>query len=493
MTAEGAGLYLNYSKNRITSQTLKLLVELAEGSGLQGRIDAMFRGEKVNITEKRPALHIALRAPKGTAIYVDGSNVVPQVHAVLERMGHFCNRVRNGEWKGHTGKRIRNVINIGIGGSHLGPRLAATALKHYADPSLTFRFVSNVDSTDFAEATRDCDPAETLFIVSSKTFKTLETMTNAKTAREWLVAGLAGDQKSTSRHFVAVSADLAGVAQFGIETANTFEFWEWVGGRYSMCSAVGLPTMLAIGPNNFHAMLDGFHQMDMHYLTTPFERNLPVLMGLLNIWYNDLFACDSLAVLPYEHYLELLPSYLQQLIMESNGKRVTLNRNRGYAANRTHLLGRGRYERSTLVLPTLTSGHKAHPLRLHCICGTPSPDRGSSRHAHCQCPCAERGAGIRQDHRAGESRRNAKRLVPHRVFDGNRPSNTIFARQLTPETLGSLIALYEHSVHTQGVIWNINPFDQWGVELGKDLASCILQQLQEGGEPLTEQDSSTER
>ena len=491
MTAEGAGLYLDYSKNRITSQTLKLLIALAEESGLQVRMDAMFRGEKVNITEKRPALHVALRAPKGTSIYVDGKNVVPQVHAVLDRMGHFCDRVRSGEWKGHTGKRIRNIVNIGIGGSYLGPRFATEALRAYADPSLTFRFVANIDSTDFVAAVRDLDPAETLFIVSSKTFNTLETMTNARTAREWLVAGLAGDEDSVSKHFVAVTANIARVTQFGIETANAFEFWDWVGGRYSLCSAVGLSTMLAVGPKNFGAMLDGFHQMDMHYLTTPFERNLPVIMGLLSIWHNDLFGSESFAILPYEHYLEHFPTYLQQLIMESNGKHVTLIGTEvtqptspvcwgDAGTNGQHsffqLLHQG-----TRFIPCdfIAFAHSLHPIGKH--------------HDMLMANAIAQSAALAFGKTAEQVKAEGTPdwLVPHRVFDGNRPSNTILAHQLTPETLGQLIALYEHIVHTQGVIWNINPFDQWGVELGKDLALSIMPQIETAEEPRLEYDSST--
>ena len=491
MTAEGAGLYLDYSKNRITSQTLKLLIALAGESGLQVRMDAMFRGEKVNITEKRPALHVALRAPKGTSIYVDGKNVVPQVHAVLDRMGHFCNRVRSGEWKGHTGKRIRNIVNIGIGGSHLGPRFATEALRNYADPSLTFRFVANIDSTDFAEAVRDLDPAETLFIVSSKTFNTLETMTNAQTAREWLVAGLAGDEESVSKHFVAVTANIAGVMQFGIETANAFEFWDWVGGRYSLCSAVGLSTMLAVGPKNFGAMLDGFHQMDMHYLTTPFERNLPVIMGLLSIWYNDLFGSESFAILPYEQYLERLPSYLQQLTMESNGKHVTLIGTEVTQQTSPVYWGDAGTNGQHSFFQLLHQGTRFIPCDFIAFA---RPLHPIGRHhdmlmanAFAQSAALAFGKTAEQVKAEG----SPDWLVPHRVFDGNRPSNTIFASQLTPETLGQIIALYEHIVHTQGVIWNINPFDQWGVELGKDLALSIMPQIESVEEPRLEYDSST--
>jgi glucose-6-phosphate isomerase len=491
MTAEGAGLFLDYSKNRITSQSLKLLMELAEESGLQARIDAMFRGEKVNITEKRPALHVALRAPKGTSIYVDGTNIVPQVHAVLDRMGHFCNRVISGQWKGHTGKRIRNIVNIGIGGSHLGPKLATEALRNYANPSLTFRFVANIDGADFAEAVRALDPTETLFIVSSKTFKTLETITNARTAREWLLAAVDGEEGSISKHFVAVSANVGEVAQFGIETANVFEFWDWVGGRYSLCSAVGLSLMLAVGSKNFGAMLDGFHQIDMHYLTTPFERNLPVLMGLLSIWYNDLFGSETFAILPYEHYLEGFPGYLQQLTMESNGKHVTL-------------IGTEVTQQTSPVCwgATGTNGQHSFFQLLHqgtrfipCdFIAFAQPIHLLGKHhdmlisnAFAQSAALAFGKTAEQVREEG----TPDWLVPHRVFDGNQPSNTIFAQQLTPETLGKLIALYEHSVHTQGIIWNINSFDQWGVELGKDLAERIMPQIHSADEPQLEYDSST--
>jgi glucose-6-phosphate isomerase len=491
MTAEGAGLYLDYSKNWINYQTLQLLVELAEESGLQARIDAMFRGEKVNITEARPALHVALRAAKGTSIYVDGVNVVPQVHAVLERMGHFSNRIRSGEWKGYSGRQIRNVVNIGIGGSHLGPLLTIEALKHYADPSLTFRFVANIDGTDFVEGVRGLDPAETLFVVSSKSFNTAETITNAKTAREWLIPRVSGDRKSLAKHIVAVSANVAEAAQFGIESGNVFEFWNWTGGRYSVCSAVGLPTMLAIGSQNFASMLDGFHQMDMHYLTTPFERNLPALMGLLSIWYNNLCGSSSFAVVPYEQYLQRLPSYLQQLSMESNGKRVTLigtevTQQTGpvcwgeAGTNGQHSFFQLLHQGTRLVpCDFIAFGESIHPLGRH--------HDMLIANAFAQSAALAFGKTAEQVKTEG----TPEWLVPHRVVEGNRPSNTIFAQKLTPETLGKLIALYEHSVHTQGVIWNINPFDQWGVELGKELAQNILQQLESPEELIFDGDSST--
>jgi len=491
MTAEGTGLYLDYSKNRVTYQTLSLLIALAEESGLQGQIDAMYRGEKVNITERRPALHVALRAPKGTSIYVGGNNVVPQVHAVLDRMAHFCDRLRSGEWKGYTGQRIRNIVNIGIGGCHLGPQLATEALRHYADPSLTFRFVANVDSTDFVEAVHDLDPAATLFIVSSKTFKTLETMTNARTAREWLIGKLGGDKEAVARHFVAASANVAEVVQFGIETPNAFELWDWVGGRYSLCSAAGLSAMLAIGPKYFRAMLDGFHQMDMHYLTTPFERNLPVLMGLLSIWYNDLFGAQSFAILPYDQYLQHFPAYLQQLVMESNGKHVTLIGTEVTRQTSPVCWGEPGTNSQHSFFQLLHQGTKIVPCD---IIAFARPLHPLAEHhdllmanAFAQSAALAFGKTVQQVKAEG----TPDWLVPHRVFDGNRPSNTIFAQQLAPETLGKLIALYEHSVHTQAVIWNINPFDQWGVELGKDLASSITRYVQGNEESAPECDSST--
>ena len=491
MIAEGAGVYLDYSKNRITNQTLKLLIELAEESGLQGRIDAMFRGENVNITEKKPALHVALRAPKGTSIYVGGKNVVPQVHAVLDRMGHFCNRVRNGEWKGYTGKRIRNIVNIGVGGSHIGPRFTTEALAKYADPSLKFRFVANMDGTDFTKAVHDLDPSETLFIVSSKTFNTAETITNAQTARDWLVGGLAGDQNAASKHLFAVSTDVAAVAQFGIETANTFEFWEWVGGRFSICSAAGLPTMLAIGPTAFSAMLDGFHQMDMHYLTTAFGKNLPVIMGLLSIWYNDLFGAESLAILPYEQYLDRFPGYLQHLIMESNGKHVTLIGTEVTQQTSPVCWGESGTNAQHSFFQLLHQGTRFIPCDFIAFARALHPPARNHdmliANAFAQSAALAFGKTAEQVKTEG----TPDWLVPHRVFDGNRPSNTIFAQELTPEALGKLIALYEHSVHTQGVIWNINPFDEWGVELGKDLAQRILPQIDSTEEPQLEYDSST--
>jgi glucose-6-phosphate isomerase len=491
MTAEAVGIFLDYSKNRITDETVKLLIQLAEESGLRSQIDAMFRGEKINFTEKRAVLHVALRAPKGTSIVVDGENVVPQVHAVLDKMTDFSNRVRSGQWKGHTGKRIRNVINIGIGGSDLGPVMAYEALKHYSERAMAFRFVSNVDGTDFAEAVRDLDAAETLFIVSSKTFTTLETMTNAHTARDWSLATLGGDEKSVAKHFVAVSTNAAEVAKFGIDTANMFGFWDWVGGRYSMDSAIGLSTMIAIGPENFRAMLDGFHQMDEHFRTAPFEQNLPVLTGLLGIWYNDFFGAQTVAVLPYDQYLKRFPAYLQQLTMESNGKHVTINgTDVDYSTgpifwgepgtNGQHSFYQLIHQGTRLIpcdfiafaQPLNPLGHHHDMLLANVFAQTEALAFGKT-------PEQVKAEGT------------PDWLVPHRVFEGNRPSNTILAARLTPETLGKLVALYEHSVFTQGTIWQINSFDQWGVELGKVLAQRIIPEVESRTEPALAHDSST--
>jgi glucose-6-phosphate isomerase len=491
MTTEAVGLYLDYSKNRVTDETLKLLVQLADESGLRGRIDAMFRGEKINITENRAVLHVALRSPKGASIVVDGENVVPNVHAVLDKMADFSNRVRSGEWKGYTGKRIRNVINIGIGGSDLGPVMAYEALKHYSERAMTFRFVSNVDSTDFAEAVRDLEPAETLFIVSSKTFTTLETMTNARTARDWLLAGLGGDEKAVARHFVAVSTNAAEVAKFGIDTANIFGFWDWVGGRYSMDSAIGLSTMVAIGPDNFRAMLDGFHQMDEHFRTTPFERNLPVLMGLLAVWYNDFFDAATVAVLPYEQYLKRFPAYLQQLTMESNGKHVTLDGNKVSYDTGPVYWGEPGTNGQHSFYQLIHQGTRLIPCDFIAFYQTLNP---LGRHhdillanVFAQAEALAFGKTPEQVKAEG----TPDWLVPHRVFEGNRPSNTILAERLTPEALGKLIALYEHSVFTQGTIWSIDSFDQWGVELGKQLAQRIIPELESKEKPALAHDSST--
>jgi glucose-6-phosphate isomerase len=491
LTAEAVGIYLDYSKNRVTDETLPLLCRLAEESGLRERIDAMFRGDKINLTENRAVLHVALRAPRGSSIVVDGKDVVPEVHAVLGAMADFANRVRSGTWTGHTGKRIRNVVNIGIGGSDLGPVMAYEALKHYSDRALTFRFVSNVDGTDLVEATRDLDPAETLFVVSSKTFTTLETMTNAQSAREWLLTALGGDVEAVAKHFVAVSTNAAQVSAFGIDTANMFGFWDWVGGRYSMDSAIGLSTMLAVGPENFRALLDGFHQMDEHFRTAPFERNLPVLLGLLTVWYTDFFGTETVAILPYEQYLKRFPAYLQQLTMESNGKHVTLE-----GAEVSYPTGpiywgepgtNGQHSfyqlihQGTRLIPCdfIAFGHALNPLGRH--------HDMLLANVFAQTEALAFGK-TREDVKAEGT---ADRLVPHRVFTGNRPSNTILAERLTPETLGKLVALYEHSVFTQGVIWNVDSFDQWGVELGKVLAQRIIPELESETEPTLGHDSST--
>jgi glucose-6-phosphate isomerase len=491
LTVEAVGLYLDYSKNRVTDETLKLLVQLADESGLRGRIDAMFRGDKINITENRAVLHVALRAPKGASIVVDGENVVPQVHAVLDKMADFSSRVRTGAWKGYTGKRIRNVINVGIGGSDLGPVMAYEALKHYSDRSMTFRFVSNVDGTDFAEAVHDLDPAETLFIISSKTFTTLETMTNARTARDWSLAGLGGDEKAVAKHFVAVSTNASEVAKFGIDTANMFGFWDWVGGRYSMDSAIGLSTMIAIGPDNFRAMLDGFHQMDEHFRTTPFERNLPVLMGLLAVWYNDFFGAQTVAVLPYEQYLKRFPAYLQQLTMESNGKHVTLDGSKVPCDTSPVYWGEPGTNGQHSFYQLIHQGTRLIPCDFIAFYETLNP---LGRHhdiliANVFAQAEALAFGKTPEQVKAES--TPDWLVPHRVFEGNRPSNTILAERLTPETLGKLVALYEHSVFTQGTIWNIDSFDQWGVELGKQLAQRIIPELESKQEPAFNHDSST--
>ena len=491
MTAEATGIYLDYSKNRITEQTLKLLVQLAEESGLQARIDAMFRGEKINITEKRAVLHVALRAPKGASIFVDRDNVVPQVHGVLDRMAHFCNCVRNGEWKGHTGKRIRNVVNIGIGGSDLGPVMVYEALKHYCDRSMTFRFVSNVDGTDLAESLRDLDPSETLFIVCSKTFATLETMANAQSARTWLLGGLGEDAAAVAKHFVAVSTNAAEAAKFGIDATNTFTFWEWVGGRYSIESAVGLSTMLAIGVENFRAMLDGSHQMDMHFLATPFERNLPVLMGLLTVWYTNFFGVPTIAVLPYEQYLKRFPAYVQQLAMQSNGKRVTLIGTAVTHETSPIYWGEAGTNAQHSFYQLLHQGTGLVPCDF-IVFGKPLNFLGR-HHDLLVANVLAQAEALAFGKTAEEVKLEGTPdwLVPHRTFEGNRPSNVIFAEQLTPETLGKLIALYEHSMFTQGVIWNINSFDQWGIELGKELAERIVPEIESTDEPPLEHDSST--
>jgi glucose-6-phosphate isomerase len=491
LTAEGAGLYLNFSKNRVTDETLRLLVRLAEECGLRARIDAMFCGHPINVTERRAVLHVALRAPRGASIRVDGANVVPEIHAVLDRMAEFVTRVRRGTWTGHTGRRITNVVNIGIGGSDLGPAMAYEALRHYSDRALTFRFVSNVDGTDLVEATRGLDPQETLFVVASKTFTTLETMTNAHSARAWLLQALGGDLKAVAKHFVAVSTDAARVAEFGIDPANMFGFWDWVGGRYSMGSAIGLSTMLAIGPEGFRALLAGFHEMDEHFRTAPFARNLPMLMGLLAVWYGDFFGAQSVAVLPYDQYLKRFPAYLQQLTMESNGKRVRLDGTPvDYptgaiywgepGTNGQHSFYQLIHQGTHLVpCDFIAFARPLNPLGRHHDMLVANMLAQAEALAFGKTPAEVEADGV------------PAWLVPHRVFEGNRPSNTILADRLTPEALGRLVALYEHSVFIQGAIWQVNSFDQWGVELGKVLAQRILPELESVAEPALSHDSST--
>jgi len=491
MTVEAVGLFLDYSKNRITDETLEILLRLADESGLRAAIDAMFGGEKINATEKRAVLHVALRAPRGASIVVDGRNVVLQVHAVLDKMTDFSNRVRSGAWKGYTGKRIRNVINIGIGGSDLGPVMAYEALKYYSERAMAFRFVSNVDGTDFAEAVHDLDPAETLFIISSKTFTTLETMSNAHTAREWLLKGFGGDEKSIAKHFVAVSTNAEEVAKFGIDTANMFGFWDWVGGRYSMGSAIGLSTMLAVGSDNFRAMLDGFHQMDEHFRTAPFERNLPVLMGLLSVWHNDFFGAATVAVLPYEQYLKRFPAYLQQLTMESNGKHVTIDGDNVACDTAPVYWGEPGTNGQHSFYQLIHQGTRLIPCDFIGFGSTLNPlgRHHDTLNANLFAQSEALAFGKTEEEVRAEG--TPEWLVPHRVFEGNRPSNTVIAQRLTPEALGKLVALYEHSVFTQGVIWNIVPFDQWGVELGKVLAQRIIPELESETEPTLGHDSST--
>ncbi len=488
---EAAGIYLDYSKNRITDETLSLLLQLAQESGLRAQIDAMFRGDAINVSEKRAVLHTALRAPRDATILHEGRNVVSDVHAVLDRMSDFSNRVRSGEWKGHSGKRIRNVINIGIGGSDLGPVMAYEALKHYSDRTMTFRFVSNVDGTDFSEAVRDLDPAETLFIVSSKTFTTLETMANAQSARAWMMAQLKGDEGGIAKHFVAVSTNAVEVTKFGIDTANMFGFWDWVGGRYSMDSAIGLSTMLAIGPENFRAMLDGFHEMDEHFRTAPFERNLPALMGLLSLWYNNFFGAQTVAVLPYQQYLKRFPAYLQQLTMESNGKHVTIEGTHVDYDTGPIYWGEPGTNGQHSFYQLIHQGTRLIPCDFIAFARNLNP---LGRHqdmlvanVFAQTEALAFGKTVEEVKAEG----TPDWLVPHRLFEGNRPSNTLMMEALTPAALGKLVALYEHSVFTQGVIWQIDSFDQWGVELGKVLAQRILPQLESASEPKLDHDSST--
>jgi glucose-6-phosphate isomerase len=490
-STEAAGLFLDYSKNRITEKTLKLLLQLADECGLRAKLNAMFSGEKINITENRSVLHVALRAPRNATILSEGKNVVPEVHAVLDKMTAFAKRVRSGEWKGFTGKPIKNVVNVGIGGSDLGPVMAYEALKHYSERNLVFRFVSNVDGIDFHEATHDLDPAETLFIISSKTFTTLETMTNAQSARDWLLAGLGGEKSAVAKHFVAVSTNAEKVSAFGIDTANMFGFWDWVGGRYSMDSAIGLSTLLAIGPDNFRALLDGFHEMDEHFRKAPFEKNLPVLLGLLSIWNTNFFGTATTAVLPYEQYLKRFPAYLQQLTMESNGKHVTLGgKTVGYQTGMIYWGEPGTngqhsfyqlIHQGTRLIPCdfIAFGHALTPLGRH----------HDILLANVFAQAEALAFGKTADEVKAEG--TAEALVPHRVFEGNRPSNVILAEKLTPAILGKLVALYEHSVFTQGAIWDIDSFDQWGVELGKVLAQRIIPELESTTPPKLKHDNST--
>jgi len=491
LNADACGLYLDYSKNRVNDETLKLLVQLAHETGLEPARDAMFRGDKINITEDRAVLHVALRAPKGEVIKVDGVDVVPEVHKVLEAMGAFADRIRSGEWKGFTGKKIKNVINVGIGGSDLGPVMAYEALRHYSDRSLTFRFVSNVDGTDFAEAVHDLDPSETLFIISSKTFTTLETMTNAGSAREWILAGLGGDIKAVASHFVAVSTNADKVSAFGIDTANMFGFWDWVGGRYSMDSAIGLSTMIAIGPKNFSDLLAGFHSMDEHFRTAPLEKNLPVLLGLLAVWYNDFFGAQSTAVLPYEQYLKRFPAYLQQLTMESNGKSIRLDGEHVTADTGPIYWGEPGTNGQHSFYQLIHQGTRLIP------CDFIGFNKALNQLGHHHNYLISNIFAQAEALAFGKTPEQVKAegtpdwLNPHRVFEGNRPSNVIMADKLDPRTLGVLVALYEHSVFTQGAIWGINSFDQWGVELGKQLAQHIIPELESAVEPELKHDSST--
>jgi glucose-6-phosphate isomerase len=490
LTAEAAGLYLDYSKHRVTDETMRLLVALAEEAGLRARIDAMFSGAKINATEQRSVLHVALRSPRNEKIVVDGVDVVPQVHAVLDRMAAFADEVRSGRWKGHTGQPIRNVVNIGIGGSDLGPVMAYDALRHYSNRELTFRFVSNVDGTDFAETVRDLDPAETLFIVCSKTFTTLETITNAESARAWCLAKLV-HEGAVARHFVAVSTNAEGVAKFGMDPANMFGFWDWVGGRYSMDSAIGLSTMIAVGPEHFRDMLAGFHAMDEHFRTAPLERNLPVIMGLLAVWYTDFFDAQTVAVLPYDQYLSRFPAYLQQLAMESNGKHVTLDGATVDYQTGPVLWGEPGTNGQHSFYQMIHQGTKLIPCDFIAFCRSLNPLDGHHdllmANVFAQTEALAFGKTAEQVKAEGTS----DRLVPHRVFEGNRPTSTILADQLTPSVLGSLVALYEHSVFTQGAIWNIDSFDQWGVELGKALAQRIAGEFESGGVAVSAHDSST--
>jgi glucose-6-phosphate isomerase len=490
LAAEGAGVYLDYSKNRVTDETLRLLLQLAEESGLRERTEAMFRGDRINVTENRAVLHVALRMPRGTSLVVDGRDVVADVHDVLDRMAAFSERVRSGEWKGHTGKPIRNVVNVGIGGSDLGPVMAYEALRHYTRRDLTFHFVSNVDSTDFVEATRDLAPEETLFVISSKTFTTLETMTNARSAREWALEAL-GDQSAVARHFVAVSTNAEEVSKFGIDPENMFGFWDWVGGRYSMDSAIGLSTMLAIGPDAFRDLLAGFHAMDEHFRTTPYARNLPALMGLLCVWYADFFGAQTVGVMPYEQYLKRFPAYLQQLTMESNGKHVTLDGPRVDYETGAVFWGEPGTNGQHSFYQLIHQGTKLIPVDLIGFGRTLNPlgEHHDILMSNVFAQAEALAFGKTEEEVRAEG--TAEAVVPHRIFEGNRPSNVLLAEELTPHTLGALVALYEHSVFTQGTVWEINSFDQWGVELGKALAQRIIPELTSQEEPQLAHDSST--
>jgi glucose-6-phosphate isomerase len=490
LSAEAAGLYLDYSKNRITDATLELLRRLAEESGLPERTQAMFRGDRINTTENRPVLHVALRMPRGRSLVVDGVDVVRQVHVVLDRMATFSERLRSGEWRGHTGRPIRNVVNVGIGGSDLGPAMAYEALRHYARPDLTVRFVSNVDSTDFAEATRDLSPEETLFVVSSKTFTTLETMTNAHTARDWALGSL-GDEAAVAKHFVAVSTNAEGVRAFGIDPANMFGFWDWVGGRYSMDSAVGLSTMLAIGLERFAELLAGFHAMDEHFRETPFEENLPVLMGLLAVWYADFFGAQSYGVMPYSRYLHRFPAYLQQLTMESNGKSITLDGTRVDCDTGAIYWGEPGTNGQHSFYQLIHQGTRLVPLDLIGFAKSLDPIRDHQDLLMSNVFAQAEALAFGKTEEEVRAEGTAEAVVSHRIFEGNRPTNVILAERLTPHALGALVALYEHSVFTQGTVWSINSFDQWGVELGKELAQRIVPELTSEAEPELAHDSST--
>ena len=491
LVAEGAGLYLDYSKNLVTGETLRLLRQLAQARGVFDRRDAMFRGDKINETERRAVLHVALRAPRNERILVDGANVVPEVHDVLDRMAAFSDKVRSGEWRGHSGKPIRNVVSIGIGGSDLGPVMAYEALKHYSRRDMTFRFVSNVDPTDFVEATQDLDAEETLFIVCSKTFTTLETLTNAHAARDWCLRKLGGDEAAVAKHFVAVSTNAAEVEKFGIDTANMFGFWDWVGGRYSMDSAIGLSTMLAIGPGKFRDMLAGFHAMDEHFRSAPPERNLPLLMGLVSIWYNDFFGAQTVAVLPYEQYLKRFPAYLQQLTMESNGKHVTLSGEQVDYATGPIYWGEPGTNGQHSFYQLIHQGTRLIPCDFIGFMHSLNPLGGQHDLLMANLFAQTEALAFGKTPEQVRAEGTPEWLVPHRVCEGNRPTNTILADDLTPHTLGALIALYEHSVLVQGAIWHIDSFDQWGVELGKQLANKLIPQLQDQDKPDLEHDSST--